>query len=231
MPVPVPVLDASGRPLSLRPVDWATLFAPRTVAVVGASDTAGSPQRAQWTQVRDRLTARGAEVVPVHPSKPDILGTKAYPSLAAIPSEVDIAVVLVRDPLPTVEQAAAKGVKFTIVFSAGFSELGTDEGRAAEARLAELAAGPMRVIGPNTNLNIFEPWQPDLPGKKLAIITQSGYQGRPITQGQVLGIGIHTWATLGNETDMEWSDFAAYFAAQPDVGAIATYVEGFQDGR
>ncbi|MBX6390333.1 MAG: acetate--CoA ligase family protein [Frankia sp.] len=216
----------------LRHVDWSRLFSPRTVAVVGASDTEGSQQRAQWTQVRERLSARGAEVFPVHPKKPEILGVRAYPSVSALPVDPDLVIVLVRDPLPVVEEAVNRGAGFVVVFSAGFSELRTAEGLAAEAKLRELASGNTRVLGPNTNLNIFEPWPPDAPSrKKLAIITQSGYQGRPITQAQALGVGIELWATIGNEADLEWADFAGYLAAnRPDIGAIATYVEGFKDG-
>ncbi|WP_018636502.1 acetate--CoA ligase family protein [Parafrankia elaeagni] len=199
--------------------------------MVGATDSERSPQRAQWMQVRERLGALGADVVPVHPKKAEIQGVKAYPSVAELPEDPDVVVVLVRDPLPVVEQAVARGAGFVIVFSAGFAELGTAEGHAAEVRLRELAAGATRIIGPNTNLNIFEPWQQGLPGRRLAIISQSGYQGRPITQGQVLGIGIELWATLGNETDIEWADVAGHLAGRPGVGAIATYVEGFQNGR
>ncbi len=226
-----PPVDVSGRALELRPVDWTRLFAPKRVVVIGATDTEGTQQRAQFTQTRDRLGARGADVVPVHPTKPDILGTKAYRTIADVPGDVDVAVVLVRDALPAVEECLAKGVAFTVVFSAGFGEVGTDEGTAAEARLAELASGPMRIIGPNTNLNIFEPWPEGFPGKKLVIITQSGYQGRPITQGQVLGIGIESWATIGNEADLEWADFVGHYVDVDNVGAIATYVEGFRNGR
>ncbi|HXY93919.1 MAG TPA: acetate--CoA ligase family protein [Acidimicrobiia bacterium] len=223
--------DVSGRALEPRPVDWARLFAPRRVVVIGATDTEGTQQRAQFVQTRERLGARGADVVPVHPTKPDILGTKAYRSIADVPGDVDVAVVLVRDALLAVEECLRKGVAFTIVFSAGFGEVGTAEGDAAEARLAELASGPMRVIGPNTNLNIFEPWPGGFPGRKLVIVTQSGYQGRPITQGQVLGIGIESWATIGNEADLEWADFVSHYVDVENVGAIATYVEGFRDGR
>jgi acetate---CoA ligase (ADP-forming) len=224
-------VDVSGRALELRPVDWTRLFAPKRVAVIGATDTEGTQQRAQFTQTRDRLGARGIDVVPVHATKAEILGTKAYPSITDVPGDVDVAVVLVRDPLPAVEECLKKGAAFTVVFSAGFGEVGTKEGDEAEARLAELASGPMRVIGPNTNLNIFEPWPQGFPGKKLVIITQSGYQGRPITQGQVLGIGIESWATIGNEADLEWSDFVSHYVDVDGVGAIATFVEGFRDGR
>lgn len=226
-------LDPSGRPMALRAVAWDRLFSPRGVVVVGASETEGSQQRAQYTQIRERLGARGATVVPIHPSRTSVLGDSAYPSVTAVPADltIDVAVVLVRDPLPVVEECAARGVGFCIVFSAGFGETGTDEGRAKQARIVELGQGAMRIIGPNTNMNIFEPWRTDLPGRKLAIVTQSGYQGRPITQGQVLGIPIQAWATLGNEADLEWADFVALYAAMPDTGCIATFVEGFNDGR
>lgn len=228
-PVPDALVDVSGRPLRLRDVDWTTFFSPRTVAVVGATDTEGQP-RNQWIQMRDRLTARGAQVVPIHPRKPEVLGTTAYRTVSEVPFGLDVVVILVRDPLPVLEQCLAAGVKFAIVFSAGFSEVGTAEGLAAEARLKELAGGPMRVIGPNTNLNIYEPWPEGDLGKKLGIITQSGYQGRPIAQGRVLGIGIEAWATLGNEADIEWADAAGYLISR-GVGAIASYVEGFTNGR
>ena len=225
--------DSSGRPLQLRTVEWDRLFAPRGVAVVGASETEGSQQRAQYLQIRERLGARGATVVPVHPTRASVLGDPAYPSVAALPDEldVDVAVVLVRDPIPVVEECLARGVGFCIVFSAGFAETGSAEGRAKQQRMVELGSGSMRIIGPNTNMNIFEPWRDDLPGRKLAIITQSGYQGRPITQGQALGIPIQGWATLGNEVDLEWADFVGLYADLPDTGCIATFVEGFNDGR
>lgn len=187
-----PPLDVSGRPLALRAVDWDLLFHPRTVAVVGATDTEGSPQRTQWRQARERLLARGARAVhPVHPVKPAVDGVPAFRTVLDVPGEVDVAILLVRDPLPVLEQCLEKGVRFAYVFAAGFAELGTEEGHAAQRRLEEIARGPMRIIGPNTNLNLIEPWREGLPGRKLAVVTQSGNQGRPIVQGQELGIGIH----------------------------------------
>jgi acyl-CoA synthetase (NDP forming) len=215
----------------MRTIDWTSLFDPKAVAVVGASETEGSQQRAQWVQVRDRLGARGAAVVPVHPTRATILGTPAYRSVLDVPFPIDLAIILVRDPIPVLEECVEKGVGTAVIFAAGFSEVGTAEGRQAETRLKELASGSVRVMGPNTNLNIFEPWEEGLPGRKLAIVTQSGHQGRPISQGQVLGIPIQSWATIGNEVDLEFADFAARYAGLPDTGAIAGYVEGFQDGR
>jgi len=224
-------VDLNGRPLEMRAVDWDALFAPTAVVVVGASDRPGTQQRAQWEQVSRRLSDRGARVVPVHPTKPDILGTPAYPSVLDVPFDVDLAIVLVREPLPVLEECIKKGVRAAVVFAAGFAEVGTEEGDDAQRRLEDLSSGALRVLGPNTNLNIFQPFHRDLPGKRLAIITQSGYQGRPIAQGDVLGIAIESWATVGNEVDLEFSDFAAYYSGLPGVGAIAGYVEGFKDGR
>ncbi|MFG1949053.1 acetate--CoA ligase family protein [Nonomuraea sp. NPDC048826] len=227
-----PPLDVSGRPLSLRAIDWDPLFAPRVVAVIGATDTEGSPQRAQWRQARERLLARGAQAVhPVHPVKQAVDGVPAFRTVLDVPGDVDVAIVLVRDPLPVLEDCLAKGVRFAYVFAAGFAELGTEEGHAAQLRLEKIAGGPMRIIGPNTNLNLIEPWREGLPGRKLAVVTQSGNQGRPIVQGQELGIGIHAWATVGNEADLEFADFTAHFARTPGVGAVAAYIEGFADGR
>ena len=200
-------VDLNGRPLALRPVDWDALMAPRTVVVIGATDTEGTQQRAQWLQVHERLTARGATVVPVHPTKTEILGTPAYPSVRDVPFAIDLAIVLVREPLPVLEECLELGVRAAVVFAAGFAEVGTEEGDEAQRRLEELSSGTMRVLGPNTNLNIFQPWRQDIGGKKLAIVTQSGFQGRPISQGEYLGIAIQSWATIGNEADLEFADF------------------------
>lgn len=221
--------DAGGRPLALRPVDLSRLFRPRTVAVIGASDGEGQGGLI-WRQMDERLTALGATVFPVNPGKDKVGGKQAYPSVAAIPGEIDLAVVSVRKTIRAVEECVEKGVGFALVFSSGFAELRNDEGRAAQARLAELGRGRTRIVGPNTALNFFEPW-PAGKGKKLAVISQSGYQGRSFVQGENLGIGIDLWATVGNEADVEWADFVDYFSQRPDVGAIISYVEGFHDGR
>ena len=221
--------DAGGRPLALRPADLQHLFRPRTVAVIGASDGEGQGGLI-WRQMQDRLGALGAKVIPVNPGKAEVGGVKAYPSVTAIPDEVDLAVVSVRDTLKAVEDCVEKGVGFALVFSSGFAELRNDEGRAAQARLAQLGRGKTRIIGPNTALNFFEPWLPGK-GKKLAVISQSGYQGRSFVQGEGLGIGIDLWATVGNEADVEWADFVDYFSQRENVDAIISYVEGFHDGR
>jgi acetate---CoA ligase (ADP-forming) len=226
--VPTDLLEL---PTELRDVAWEALVKPRRAVFIGATDRAGSQQRAQFIFLRDRVAPHGCELIPIHPTKTEVLGVPAYPSVLDVEGDIDLAIVLVRDALPAVEECVRKGVAFVLVFSAGFAELETETGRAAQDRLTELGRGRTRIIGPNTNLNFFEPWRQDLPGKKLAIVTQSGFQGRPISQGQVYGIPIQSWATIGNEADLEWADYVRYYASLPDTGAIATYVEGFRSGR
>jgi acetate---CoA ligase (ADP-forming) len=223
--------DLLGLPAEMREVAWDALVRPKRAVFIGATDREGSQQRAQFIFLRERLAPLGCEVIPIHPTKTEVLGASARASVLDVEGEVDLAVVLVRDAVPAVEECVRKGVRFVIVFSAGFAELETAQGRAGQDRLAELARGETRIIGPNTNLNFYEIWRRDLPGRRLAIVTQSGFQGRPISQGQVYGIPIQSWATIGNEADLEWADFVRHYASLPDTGAIATYVEGFKSGR
>ncbi|MDZ4826913.1 MAG: acetate--CoA ligase family protein, partial [Actinomycetota bacterium] len=118
-----------------------------------------------------------------------------------------------------------------VIFAAGFSEAGA-AGAQLEARLAALVeSGDVRLLGPNTNLNAFEDFRDDLDGPAIALITQSGHQGRPVFQGQEIGIRLTHWAPTGNEVDLEFADFARHFADQPEVGVVACYIEGFKDGR
>src|SRR5690606_21167245 len=91
--------------------------------------------------------------------------------------------------------------------------------------------GTTHLLGPNTNLNAFESFRDDLPGPAIALITQSGHQGRPVFQSQDFGVKLSHWAPTGNEVDLEFADFARYFADQDEVGVIACYIEGFKDGR
>lgn len=225
-----PKVDITGRPVALRDVDLDAFFHPRTIAVVGVTDSAHGPM-ALWRKIRAWGEAAGAAVWPVNPKRDEIDGVTCYPSVLDIPGDVDLACLLVGSPLDVLPQVIEKKVGFAVVFAAGFAETG-DEGEAKQVELERLIGeSDLRLLGPNTNLNAFEIYRDDLPGKAIALITQSGHQGRPVFQGQELGIRLSHWAPTGNEADLEFADFAAYFAAQPEIGAIASYIEGFKDGR
>ena len=127
----------------------APFFAPRTVAVVGASERKGSVGRTLlWNLIRHPF---GGTVYPVNPRRHSVLGIQAYPSVAAIPEPVDLA--LIATPAATVPElvagCAAAGVQAAVVLSAGFREVGP-EGLAREAQLREAIRGSgLRLLGPN----------------------------------------------------------------------------------
>ncbi|MEU3772313.1 acetate--CoA ligase family protein [Streptomyces sp. NPDC032472] len=227
-------LDVSGRPLHADVPDLDRFFRPESVAVIGASDTEGRPNTGITRQLITWAERVGARVHPVHPTRPTVFGLPCHASVAALAAQhgqVDLAVLLVADPLPLIDELAEAKVKYAVAFASGFAETGAD-GAAAQARLASaVRRSGLRLLGPNTNLNAFSEFRDDLDGPAIALITQSGHQGRPVYTLQELGVRLSHWAPTGNEADLETSDFISYFAEQPEVGAIACYVEGLKDGR
>ena len=223
--------DVTGRALALRDVDLDRLLNPKVIAVVGASDSPGSQSALNWRMIRGWSEPLGRRVIPVNPNRETCDGERCYPSLTDIPDDVDVAVVLTANAADALRSAVAAEIPFVVIFTAGFAETGAD-GAAKQRELEELiATSGVHVLGPNTPLNMFQPFREELPGKRIALITQSGHQGRPIYQGQEMGIALAGWAPTGNESDLESADFVRAFADRSDVGAIAAYIEGFKDGR
>jgi acyl-CoA synthetase (NDP forming) len=130
-----------------------------------------------------------------------------------------------------VEECGKHGVPYVIIFTAGFSEVGP-AGAALERDVGAVACRyGMRVFGPNTNTNAFEPI-PDPPrrrGGRIGLVTQSGHQGRPLVQGTEFGVAFSRWVPTGNELDLEAADFIEYFAHDDDTAVVAGYFEGFKD--
>ncbi|HUO57787.1 MAG TPA: CoA-binding protein, partial [bacterium] len=122
------------------------IFKPQSVAVVGASEKAGSVGRSiLWNLLSNPF---GGVVFPVNPKRPSLLGVKCYPSLSDLPDKVDL--VVIATPAPTVpglvEEAIAADIPGAIVISAGFKEVGP-EGKALEDQVVSIARkGKMRLI-------------------------------------------------------------------------------------
>ena len=225
-------VDVTGRPLALRDVDLDRFFSPQTVAVIGASDSEGSASAMNYRMLRSWLDPRGVKVFPVNPNRSEVAGEPAYRSVLDVPGDVDVAIILVGAAAAeaALDDVIAKKATFAVLFGAGFAESG-GEGAARQERVtAKVAASELFLLGPNTTLNAFQPFA-DLPGRSIALITQSGHQGRPIYQAQEIGVRVSHWAPTGNEADLESADFIRYFADIDDVGVVAAYIEGFADGR
>ncbi|MFI1459277.1 acetate--CoA ligase family protein [Nocardia carnea] len=218
---------ASSDPLNLR-----TFYRPRSIAVVGAHDT-----RAGLESVTSRALAHanriGAAFYPVNPTKDEVFDIPAVADLAALPGPIDVVLILVRDAEAVVDSARDAGldVGFFLVFANGYSELGTDAGIERERSLVRAVhrAGA-RLIGPNTNANAWDPLD-ELPGRRIGVISQSGAQGRPLTQAQELGVALSYWAPTGNEADLAAADFIEFLAKDADTAVISAYIEGFTSGK
>jgi acetate---CoA ligase (ADP-forming) len=223
--------DITGRPTTLRSIDLDTFFRPRRVAVVGASDTNARPNTALTQKITLWAEERGATVHFVNPNRAEVAGRPCAKTLTDIDEQLDLVAILVGEPLPILRDAVAAKAKFAVVFAAGFSEVGAKGERLQEQMERIIESGELHVLGPNTNLNAFEVFREDLPGKAIALITQSGHQGRPVFQGQEIGIKLSHWAPAGNEADMESADFIDYFSSLGTTGAVACYIEGFKNGR
>ena len=215
------------------------LFDPRTVAVIGASNT-----KIKWGYIVPANILAGGytgEFYPVNPHDEEILGRRVYRSVKDIPGEVDLAVVTVPAPAvnPVVKECIEKGVRACIVISGGFSETG-EEGTAMEKELTELVDGSgMRLVGPNTmgiysarsSLHALMPPVRPVAGK-IGFAAQSGNLGtQMLSLGKALGVGFSRFVCIGNEAELKCADYVEYFAQDPDTEVILLYIEGLRDGR
>ena len=215
--------------MAQRRADLEEFFHPDGVAVIGGVDR---------TQTEDAL--RGAMDSRwgagnwhlVNPKGGSIGSVPVYETVADVPEPVSLAVISTPPAVcaRVVDECGAVGVRYALVFSSGFSEVGP-EGAVLEAELGEAGRrNKIRIFGPNTNTNAFEPVPevPGLRGGKIGVVTQSGHNGRPIVQGVHFGIGFSRQVPCGNEVDLEVSDFIEYFAYDEDTAVIAGYIEGFK---
>ncbi|HKY15738.1 MAG TPA: acetate--CoA ligase family protein [Microthrixaceae bacterium] len=223
--------DVSGRPTRLRDVDLERFFRPKTVAVIGATDSGRGPNTAMWRKIRAWGEQFGAKVHPVNPKYDTLDGVPCVATIGDVPDELDLAVILVGDSVAMFKQVLDKKPAFAVIFGAGFSEVGRSGEKLQQQLERLIESGETHLLGPNTNLNAFETFRDELDGPAITLITQSGHQGRPVFQSQDLGVKLSHWAPTGNESDLEFADFVQYFADLPDTGAIAAYIEGFKDGR
>lgn len=220
----------------LPPID--DMFAPRSVAVIGASgDT---------TKIGGRplkfLKANGfaGEIYPINPRAAEIQGLPAYPGIGAVPGTVDHAIIALPSTsvMAAVEACAARRVRSATIFSSGFAEIG-DEGRRLQERLAAVAreAG-MRILGPNcmgfmnlrTGLIASFAFMVDLglpPQGRIALVSQSGaFGGQALVMARDKRMPLGAWVTTGNECDIELADCIGHFARDAETDVIMGYMEG-----
>lgn len=213
------------------------LFQPKTVALIGATDKDPSVAHTLW----HNLASFTGRVYPVNPKRSTIFGQPCYSTIAALPEEIDLA--LIATPAATVpsviaECAQAK-TKTAVVISAGFKERGA-QGAALEQKVVEtLKRSSLRIIGPNC-LGIQNPWHQlnatfargmALPGS-IAFISQSGAMCTSVLDWSFKAqIGFSAFVSIGSMADVNWGDLIDYFGSDPKTDSILIYMETIGNPR
>lgn len=215
------------------------LLNPRHIAVIGATENAGSVGRTvMWNLISSPF---GGTVFPVNPKRANVLGIKAYPSVAELPETVDLGVVCT--PAPTVpgiiRQCGEAGIPGAIIISAGFRELGPP-GVELERQVAAAATEfRMRIIGPNclgiqnplTGLNASFARGIARPGS-VAMLSQSGALLTGILDWSLRSqVGFSAFVSLGSMLDVGFGDMIDYLGDDPHTRAILIYMEGIGNPR
>ena len=218
------------------------LIDPRSVAVIGASETPGSFGLRTLDNIRIGYTGR---IFPVNPRYQAIAGMKCYAALEDLPEVPDCVIVIV--PMehvePLVERAAAMGVGGMIIYSAGFAEVGKPDLILKQHRIAAIAhASGMRILGPNcvgiANLTSmiglnFMPKFNEMPmiEGSIGLISQSGALGYCVMQAMERGIGFSHYLSPGNSCDVDVCDMINYLVEDEATKVIACMFEGVRDGE
>ena len=235
----IPKLDPSADVLHYDVRQLGAIMAPKSVAVIGATEKAGSVGR---TIVWNLLSSPfGGTVFPVNPKRSNILGIKAYPSITAVPDKVDLAVIVT--PAPTVpgiiKECVDAGVKGAIIISAGFKETGPEGVKLEQQVMAEARRGKMRIIGPNclgimntaSGLNATFAAGMARAGS-VGFISQSGALCTAVLDWSLKEmVGFSIFGSIGSMLDVDWGDLIYYLGDDPRTESIVIYMETIGDAR
>ncbi len=214
----------------------ASLFAPRTIAVIGASS---DPRKVGYAVFRNLLSFGGL-VYPINSKRDEVLGKKAWHSLGDIPGPVDLALITTpANSVPKIiSECAEKGVPLIAVISSGFRESGKD-GEELEKEVINLVKlHKLHLIGPNClgvmvpplGINAtFDPMSPK-PGS-IAFVSQSGAIITTMVDLSVAeGIGFSSVISVGNQADLGFEDYLAMLESDPATKSIVLYIEEVRNG-
>jgi acetyltransferase len=224
--------------------DLSRLFAPRSVALVGATD---HPSNFGGRVFRAMLKfGYAGKIYPVNPRLPELHGLKCYPGVKDLPETPDHVGIIVSTErvFDVLNDCAALGVPFATVYTAGFAETATPEGRARQAKLIEFArASGMRIMGPNCNgvINFVDRFAMTSTGAiggphrapgNVGVVSHSGGLGQitVMWRAQMAGLGVSYEASCGNEADLDTLDFAQFMLRSETTDIVLMAIEGFKDG-
>jgi len=215
------------------------LFAPRSVAVFGASERADSVGARVFENLRDGGFA--GQIHAINPKYQELNGAPCYASLAEVGEPVDLAVIAIPAVAVAgmIHHCGEHGVRAAIIISAGFSESDA-KGAALKRNVLEAAHQyHIRILGPNclglirpvVGLNATFSKNSAAPGQ-LALVSQSGAICTSILDWATAhDVGFSTIVSLGDTADVDFGDILDYLAQDPNTRSILLYVEGIRDAR
>jgi len=215
------------------------IFRPNSIAVVGASERAGSVGAALMRNLTERGFA--GRIHPINAKRREVWGLQAYPSIEEMDAAVDLAVICtpIASAPQIIKECAHKGVGGAVIISAGGKEAGK-EGHKLEADIRQAAQhNGLRIIGPNCigiisnrfKLNASFAGRMPLTGK-MAFISQSGAICTAILDLSVQEkIGFSHFVSLGDMLDVDFGDMIDYLGGEPEVSSIVMYVESLTHFR
>ena len=217
------------------------LFAPRAVALVGASgDAAKNTARPQRFLKRHGYAGR---VFPINPSRKEVLGEPCYPTLAEAPAGIDHAFIMIEDVEGALEDCGERAVPVASVYSDGFADAGA-QGAQRQARLVERArALGVRLLGPNSmgvvNLTGHVPLTVNAvlemdapPAGTTSLVSQSGTMlGTVLSRGAARGLGFSKLVSVGNEADLGVGELVELLADDPETRVILLFLETVRDAE
>ena len=215
-------------------------FTPQSIAILGASTKTGTMG---W-RVVNNLKENGYEgkVYPINPQAEEILGYKVYRSISEVGAPIDTAycALAAEKTIEAFEECEKIGVKFIIMISSGFAEIG-EEGAEIQRYITEFAKRTgIRILGPNcqgainfidnTAMSISSALFYGYTQGSIGIVSQSGSTGHGIfNMAAERGMGLAYLATTGNEADLSTLDFIDYMLDDDKVSVIVGYLEGIKD--
>jgi acetyltransferase len=216
-----------------------TLFAPQSVAVIGASER---PDAVGTIVFRNMLESgfKGT-LYPINPGHKKVQGKRAYGSIEEIGKPVELAVICTKaETVPDIIEACGKhGVRAAVVLSAGFSEVGPHGAELERTMLANAKTYGVRIIGPNClgvmrtgiglNATFFKGY---IKTGNLALVSQSGALCTAILDwAPANDIGFSSVVSMGTSADIDFGEILDFLAADPQTDSILIYVEGIHKAR
>ena len=216
------------------------LFRPRSVALIGASET---PCSVGATVLHNLIEGKfEGTILPVNPKYRELAGVKVYPTVASLPEVPELAVVCTPPAVvpELIGELGARGTKAAIVITAGLAAIKNQQGiTLKEATLAAARPHLLRVLGPNCvgllvpgmKLNASFAHTGALPGK-IAFVSQSGALVTAVLDwAKSRGIGFSKFISLGDSADVDCGDVLDYLGSDPETHAILLYIEAISAAR